>query len=45
MDYQLAVTKNFCANVGPRNKKRFLNPLIGDMPITEENGRVTIGAS
>ena len=26
-------------------KKRFLNPTIGDMPITEENGRVTIGAS
>ena len=45
MDYQLAATKNVCANVGPRNKKRFLNPPIGDMPITEENGRVTIGAS
>ena len=24
MDYQLAATKNFCTNVGPRNKKRFL---------------------
>ena len=64
MDYQLAATKNVCANVGSRNKrkqnktkqkktnkqtnkkkKRFLNPPIGDMPITEENGRVTIGAS
>ena len=51
MDYQLEATKIFCANVGPRNKKkkqkkkRFLNPPIGDMPITEENGRVTIGAS
>ena len=45
MDYQLEATKNFCANVGPRNKKRFLNPSMGDMPITEENGRVTIGAS
>ena len=43
MDYQLAATKNFCANIGPRNKKRFLNPPIGDMPITEENGQVTIG--
>ena len=45
MDYQLEATKNFCANVGPRNKKRLLNPPMGDMPITEENGRVTIGAS
>ena len=45
MDYQLAATKNLCANVGSRNKKRFLNPPIGYMPITEENDRVTIGAS
>ena len=45
MDYQLAATKTFCANVGPRNIKRFLNPPIGDMSITEENGRVTIGVS
>ena len=45
MDYQLQAAKIFCANVGPRNKKRFLNPFMGDMPITEENGRVTIGAS
>ena len=45
MDYQLEATKNFCANVGSRNKKWFLNPPIYDMPITEENGRVTIGAS
>ena len=30
----------FCANVGPRNEKRFLNLPMGDMPITEENGRV-----
>ena len=45
MDYQLAVTKNLCANVGSRNTKRFLNPHIGDMQITEENGRVTIGVS
>ena len=42
MDYQLAATKTFCANVDPRNKKRFLNPPMGDMPITEENDRVTI---
>ena len=35
----------FCPNVGPRNKKLFLNPPMYDMPITEENGRVTIGAS
>ena len=42
---QLEATKTFCANVGPRNKKRFLNPPMYDMPITEENGRVTIGAS
>ena len=45
MDYQLKATQIFCTNVGPRNNKRFLNPAIGDMPITEENGRVTIGAS
>ena len=45
MDYQLAGTKKFCANVGQRNKKRFFNPPIGDMPITEENVRVTIGTS
>ena len=45
MYYQLEATKNFCANVDPRNKKRFLNPPMGDMPITEENGWVTIGAS
>ena len=45
MDYQLEATKTFCANVGARNKKRFLNPPMYDMPITEENGRVTIGAS
>ena len=42
---QLEATKNFWANVGPRNEKRFLNPPMYDMPITEENGRVTIGAS
>ena len=45
MDYQLAATKTFSANVGPRNKKRFLNNPMGDMPITEENGRVTFGTS
>ena len=45
MDYQLEATKNFSANVDPTNKKRFLNPPMYDMPITEENGRVTIGAS
>ena len=45
MNYQLAATKTFYANVGPRNKKRFLNPPVGDMPITEENGRITIGTS
>ena len=36
MDYQLQTTKIVCANVGPRNKKRFLNPPMGDMPITEK---------
>ena len=45
MDYQLEATKIFCAYVGPRNKKRILNPSMGDMSITEENGRVTFGAS
>ena len=45
MYYQLEATKIFRANVGPRNKKRFLNPPMYDMPITEENGRVTVGAS
>ena len=44
MDYQLEATKIFCANGDPRNKKRFLNPPMYDMPITEENGRVIIGA-
>ena len=45
MYYQLEATKTFCANVGPRNKKRFENPPMYDMPITQEYGRVTIGAS
>ena len=45
MDYQLEATKIICAKVAPRNKKQFLNPPMGDMPITEENGRVTIGKS
>ena len=44
MDYQLEATKNVCVNVGPRNQNRFLNPSMGDMPITEEKGRITIGA-
>ena len=45
MDYQLSAIRNFWANVDPRNIKRFLNPPIGNIPITEENGRVTIGVS
>ena len=45
MYYQLEATKTFYANVDPRNKKRFLNPPMYDILITEENGRVTIGAS
>ena len=45
MYYQLEATKTFCASIGPRNKKRFLNPPMYDMPITEANDRVTIGAS
>ena len=32
MDYDLAVTKQICANIGPRNKKQFLNPPIDNMP-------------
>ena len=44
MDYQLAAPKIFYTNVGPRTKKRFSNPAMGNMPITEENGRVIIGA-
>ena len=44
MDYELATTKKFCANVGPRNKKQFLNPPMGNMPFTKENGQETIGA-
>ena len=35
MDYQLEATKNFCANIGPRNKKRFLNPPMYDMPLDQ----------
>ena len=40
-EYDLATTKTFCAIVGPRNKKQFLNPPMGDMPITKENGLKT----
>ena len=42
--YQLAAAKTFCTNIGPRNKKQILNPLIGNMPFTKETGRETIGA-
>ena len=45
MDYQLAATKKIAPTLAQEIKKQFLNPPIGDMPITEENGRVTIGAS
>ena len=45
MDYQLEVTKNFVPALAQELKKQVLNPPMGDMPITEENGRVTIGAS
>ena len=45
MYYQLEATKIFCANVDPRNKKTVFESPMYDMPITEENGRVTIGAS
>ena len=45
MYYQLEATKNVCDKVGPRNKKQVLNPHVYDMPITEEDGRVTIGVS
>ena len=45
MDYQLEATKIFSPTLAQEIKKRFLNPSMGDLPITEENGRVTIGAS
>ena len=45
MDYQLAAPKIFCANVCPRNKETVFEPPMGNMPITEESGRVTIGVS
>ena len=38
MNYQLVAAKKFYANVGPRNKKQFLNPFMGNMPFTKENG-------
>ena len=44
MDYQVATTKTFCANIAPTNKKQFLNPPMSNMPFTKENGRETIGA-
>ena len=45
MDYQLAATRFFSPTLAQEIKNGFLNPSIGGMPITEENGRVTIGAS
>ena len=47
MDCQLAAPKMFAQTLAQEiNKKnRFLNPPMGNMPITEENGRVTIGTS
>ena len=39
-----AAAKKVCTNVGPRYKKQFLNPLIGNMPFTKETDRKTIGA-
>ena len=46
MDYQLAATKKiFAPTLAQEIKNGFLNPPMGDMPITEENGRVTIGTS
>ena len=45
MDCQLVAPKNFRTNIGPRNKKQFSNSPMGNMPITEENGLVTIGMS
>ena len=45
MDYQLAVTKTFAPTLAQEIKKWFLNPPMGDMPITEENGQDTIGTS
>ena len=35
----------FAPTLAQEIKKRFLNPPVYDMPITEENGPVTIGAS
>ena len=47
MDYQLAATIFFffAPTLAQEIKNGFLNPPIGNMPITEENGRITIGAS
>ena len=41
---ELATTKKFCANVGPRNEIQFLNPSMGNVSFTKENGREAIGA-
>ena len=38
-------SKIFAPTLAQEIKKGFLNPPIRDMPITEENGRGTIGAS
>ena len=45
MYYQLEATKIFAPTLAQEIKSGFLNPPMGDMPITEENGRLTIGAS
>ena len=45
MNDQSAATIFFPANFARRNKKWFLNPPMGNMPIAEENGRITIGVS
>ena len=41
----LAATKIFAPTLAQGKKKCFLNPPMGNIPITEESGQVTIGAS
>ena len=42
MNWQLP--KNFAPILAQEIKKQFLNPPMGNMPFTKENGQETIGA-
>ena len=45
MNHELETTKNFAPTMAEEiRKKVFLNPPMGNMPITKENGWETIGS-